>query len=54
MPVATANRRVDFRNLRALEVILKITERCNLDCDYCYFFNAGGRQLHETFGLHIL
>ena len=33
--------RVDFRELQSLEVVLKITERCNLNCDYCYFFNAG-------------
>jgi uncharacterized protein len=24
-----------------LEIVFKITERCNLDCDYCYFFHAG-------------
>ena len=30
-----------FRELQSLEVVLKITERCNLNCDYCYFFNAG-------------
>ena len=41
MPVPTASRTFDFRKLNTLEVILKITERCNLDCDYCYFFNAG-------------
>lgn len=23
-----------------LEVILKVTERCNIDCTYCYFFNS--------------
>ena len=33
--------RVSFRELQSLEVVLKITERCNLNCDYCYFFNAG-------------
>lgn len=33
--------KIDFRNLHTLAVILKISERCNLDCDYCYFFNAG-------------
>ena len=41
MRVATGTRTVNFRKLQTLEVILKITERCNLDCDYCYFFNAG-------------
>lgn len=24
-----------------LEVIVKITERCNIDCSYCYMFNKG-------------
>ena len=32
---------VSFPRLRTLDVVLKVTERCNLDCDYCYFFNAG-------------
>ncbi len=39
--IAINRRTVNFRKLQTLEVILKITERCNLDCDYCYFFNAG-------------
>ena len=47
MPVAMGNRTVNFRKLRTLEVILKITERCNLDCDYCYFFNAGDDSYKE-------
>ena len=25
----------------SIEVILKITERCNIDCTYCYMFNKG-------------
>ncbi len=41
MSIATDGRTVNFRGLQTLEVILKITERCNLNCDYCYFFNAG-------------
>lgn len=24
----------------AVEVIIKIAERCNINCDYCYFFNS--------------
>lgn len=41
MLIATDRRAVSYGGLRALDVVLKITERCNLDCDYCYFFNAG-------------
>ena len=41
MRIAGDTSRVDFRELQSLEVVLKITERCNLNCDYCYFFNAG-------------
>lgn len=29
----------DIPNIKSLEIILKITERCNIDCTYCYFFN---------------
>lgn len=28
-----------MKSLRHLDIILKITERCNIDCDYCYVFN---------------
>ena len=34
--------------LKKLEVILKITERCNINCDYCYFFNGKD----ESFKIH--
>lgn len=26
--------------INQLEIILKITERCNIDCTYCYYFNG--------------
>ncbi|MBS0056093.1 cyclophane-forming radical SAM/SPASM peptide maturase XyeB [Yersinia sp. Marseille-Q3913] len=29
------------KNIQHLEVILKISERCNINCDYCYVFNKG-------------
>lgn len=27
--------------IKHFEVILKISERCNLNCSYCYIFNMG-------------
>lgn len=30
-----------MRKIKTLEVVLKITERCNIDCTYCYMFNHG-------------
>lgn len=41
MLIATDKRAVSFQNVRSLDVVLKVSERCNLNCDYCYFFNAG-------------
>lgn len=29
------------RKVKYLEVILKISERCNINCSYCYYFNGG-------------
>ncbi len=26
---------------RDLHVVLKVTERCNINCSYCYYFNKG-------------
>jgi hypothetical protein len=26
---------------RHVEVVLKVAERCNIDCTYCYMFNKG-------------
>ncbi|KKO47564.1 hypothetical protein VT06_16350 [Arsukibacterium sp. MJ3] len=25
--------------MKTLEIVLKITERCNINCSYCYVFN---------------
>lgn len=30
---------VKTMQVKSLEIVLKITERCNIDCTYCYFFN---------------
>lgn len=32
---------------RRVEVILKVAERCNLDCSYCYFFNGADPTFRE-------
>lgn len=34
--------------MKSLEVILKVAERCNLNCDYCYFFNRGDRSFEHN------
>ena len=33
--------RVDSLRIGTLQVVLKTVERCNLACDYCYFFEGG-------------
>jgi uncharacterized protein len=42
-------------SLNRLEVVLKITERCNINCNYCYMFNLGNEDyksrpvyMHQT------
>ena len=32
---------------RAIEIILKVSERCNLVCSYCYYFFSGD-QSHSS------
>ncbi len=32
---------------KTLEVIIKITERCNINCTYCYMFNLGNNDYEE-------
>jgi uncharacterized protein len=29
-----------IKSVKSLEVVLKISERCNINCTYCYFFNS--------------
>jgi uncharacterized protein len=29
---------------RDLQVVLKISERCNINCSYCYYFNSGNEE----------
>jgi uncharacterized protein len=32
---------MQIESLDGLEVVIKITERCNINCSYCYMFNRG-------------
>ncbi|HEN3568325.1 TPA: radical SAM protein [Yersinia enterocolitica] len=32
---------LNIQSIQHLEIILKISERCNINCDYCYVFNKG-------------
>lgn len=32
---------LNISSSRSLEIIIKITERCNINCTYCYMFNRG-------------
>src|SRR5690349_117961 len=31
----------ELRAINVLDVIFKISERCNINCSYCYYFNMG-------------
>ncbi|TCV91906.1 cyclophane-forming radical SAM/SPASM peptide maturase XyeB [Biostraticola tofi] len=35
-------------NIEHLEIVLKISERCNLNCDYCYVFNKGNSAAEDS------
>ncbi len=37
----------DAKSLRGLEVILKVAERCNINCSYCYYFHGGNREFES-------
>jgi uncharacterized protein len=39
--VSSGHRRSDRTQIRALQVVLKVAERCNINCTYCYYFNGG-------------
>lgn len=34
--------------MRHVEIILKVAERCNLNCRYCYFFNKENRDFENN------
>ena len=33
-----------FSEIKAIEVVFKTVERCNINCSYCYYFNGGNRE----------
>lgn len=35
------------RKFNSIEVILKIAERCNINCSYCYYFNGGNNDFEQ-------
>lgn len=36
-----------IEKIETLEIILKIAERCNINCNYCYYFNGGNSDFAE-------
>ncbi|WP_340614623.1 cyclophane-forming radical SAM/SPASM peptide maturase XyeB [Xenorhabdus thailandensis] len=36
------------KKIKRLEIILKISERCNINCDYCYVFNKGNSAADDS------
>lgn len=40
METADRKRRSDRYHFETLQVVFKIVERCNINCSYCYYFNA--------------
>ena len=40
----TAVRRSERTRISALQVVLKVAERCNINCSYCYYFNGGDEE----------
>ena len=33
--------------VNTVEIVLKIVERCNLNCSYCYYFNGGNNDFEK-------
>lgn len=38
---AATRRHAAVPSIRTLQVVLKVAERCNINCSYCYYFNMG-------------
>ncbi|WP_144391557.1 radical SAM protein [Pleionea sediminis] len=36
-----------YSELEAIEVIIKCTERCNINCSYCYYFNGNNKEYEQ-------
>lgn len=37
------------KKIRYFEIILKVSECCNINCDYCYVFNKGNLVVDDSF-----
>jgi uncharacterized protein len=35
------------KRLRKIEIVLKVAERCNINCSYCYMFNKGNEEFQS-------
>ncbi|MDI4654645.1 MULTISPECIES: radical SAM protein [Pseudoalteromonas] len=45
--VVGLSRFFEAENVQSLEIVLKLTERCNIECTYCYYF-FGGDESYKT------
>lgn len=42
------NNKCKIRYLDRLQVVLKVSERCNLNCSYCYYFNGNNKLANKV------
>jgi uncharacterized protein len=42
--IGTGKLRSERTQISALQVVLKVAERCNINCTYCYYFNGGDEE----------